>query len=276
MKYVKPIVITIFIIVAIIFVINWARYKIAIDQNGPTIHMGSKLLKVSVEDKDEKLLKDVKAFDKKDGDITNSVVIESISPFVDKKKHISNITYAVADSDHNVSKATRRIQFTDYEHPKFTLKKPLKLETGSDDDIRNIIGAKDCVDGNISRKVKILSTTFSTLSTGDSTVTAQVTNSLGDTITMKAHVVIKSTNVKAPTINLTKNIDYVKKGSSFDEMKYIKSVTNSSDKEISSHGVKVLHSTVNTKKNGCYYVEYIMNEGKENESSTNLIIIVED
>ena len=276
MRFIKPIVIGIFIIVLAIFIFSWARFKMSIDGAPPIIEMSQKKIKVSVKAEDKDLLKNVTAKDSKDGDLKDNIIVESISQFIDKKNHISNITYAVADADHHVSKATRKIRYTDYTHPRFTLKEPLCLETGTDESVKDIIGAVDCLDGDIHRKVKILSNTFSTLSSGDSTVTAQVTNSMGDTIKMRAHVIVRPTNVKAPTINLKENIVYIKKGSKFKELSQIKSVTNPAGKEISKKGVKVLQSTVNVKKNGCYYVEYIMNEGKTNESRTNLIVMVED
>ena len=276
MRFIKPVVIGIFLIVLAIFIFSWTRFKMSIDGAPPVIEMSKKRIVVSVKAKDKDLLKNVSAKDSKDGDLRDDIIVESISQFIDKKNHVSNITYAVADKDYHVAKATRQIQYTDYTHPRFVLKTPLCLETGTDESVKDIIGAVDCIDGDISRKVKILSTTFSTLSSGDSTVTAQVTNSMGDTIKMKAHVIVRSSNIKAPTINLKKNIVYLNKGDRFNELKQIKSVTNNDNKTISKKGVKVANSTVNTKKPGCYYVEYIMNEGKINESKTNLIVMVED
>ena len=276
MRFIKPVTIGIFLIVLAIFIFSWARFKMSIDGTPPVIEMSKDQIDVSVKAEDKDLLQNVTAKDSKDGDLKDNIIVESISQFIDKKKHISNITYAVEDADHHVSKATRKIHYTDYTHPRFTLKEPLCLETGTDESVKDIIGAVDCIDGDIHRKVKILSTTFSTLSSGDSTVTAQVTNSMGDTIKMKAHVIVRPTNVKAPTINLKENIVYIKKGSKFRELSQIKSVTNPVGKKISKKGVKVLQSTVNEKKNGCYYVEYVMHEGKTNESRTNLIVMVED
>ena len=260
MRFIKPIIIGIFLIGTVVFIFNWASFKGSLDTVPPIIEMGPKMISVKVDATERDLLQSVQATDNKDGDITGAVIVESISKFTDKKNHISNITYAVEDSDHNVAKATRKLHYENYRPPRFTLNKPLQLETGSDESLRDIIGAKDCIDGDISRKVKILSTEFSTQSSGDSTVTAQVTNSMGDTIALKAHVVIRDTNIKAPTIVLKENLVYIKKGSSFDEKKYIDEVVSSTGKKISKKRVKVLNSTVNTNKNGCYYVEYIINE----------------
>ena len=276
MRFFKPIVIIVFIVGTALFVFKWASFKGELDNVPPVIHMDSKMITVDVNATERDLMKGVQATDKRDGDLTAGLVVESVSKFTDTKKHICNITYGEEDYDHNVAKATRKIRYRNYTHPRFFLKKPLRIETGSEGNIRDIIGATDCIDGDISRKVKILSSEFSTLSTGDSTVTAQVTNDLGDTITLKAHVMIHDVNYKAPTINLKENLVYLKKGSSFSEKKYIDSVKSSRGKEIPKSKVKIRNSTVNTHKNGCYYVEYVINEDKSNESVTILTVMVED
>ena len=276
MRFLKPIVIIAFIAGTALFVFKWASFKGSIDTTPPVIHMGSKMITVDVGATDRELMKDVQATDKKDGDVTARVVVESISNFTDMKNHICNITYAVEDSEHNVAKATRKLKYKKYTPPQFFLRKPLRIETGSEESVRDIIGAMDCVDGDISRKVKILSSEFSTLSTGDSTVTAQVTNKLGDTVTLKAHVLIKDYNYRAPIINLKENLVHVKKGTSFNERKYIDSVEGPRGKKISKSKVKVRNSTVNTHKEGCYYVEYVVNEEKINESVTILTVMVEE
>ena len=275
-RFIKPIFIIIFFIGVVIFVYKWANFKMSIDTNPPTISLGSKNLEVNVDASEQELKKDVIAKDTKDGDLTGSLIVESISRFTNRKKHICNITYAVEDSDKNVAKATRTLRFKNYTKPRFYLRKPLCIETSSEENTRNLIGVTDCIDGDISRKVKILSASFSTASSGDNTVVAQVTNSMGDTVTLKAHVLINSTNTKAPIINLKNNLVYVKKGSKFNEMKYIKSVQTPGGKEISKNKVKIKTSTVNTKRKGCYYVEYMINEGKITESVTDLTVVVED
>lgn len=276
MRFIKPITIIVFIAGTALFVFKWASFKGSLDTTPPVIHMGSKMITADVKATDRELMKNVQATDKKDGDVTAAIVVESISKFTDNKNHICNITYAVEDSEHNVAKATRKLKYKNYTPPQFFLRKPLRLETGSDENVRDIIGAKDCIDGDISRKVKILSSEFSTLSTGDSTVTAQVTNKLGDTITLKAHVLIKDINYRAPVINLKENLAHIKKGSSFNERKYIDSVVGPRGKEISKNKVKIRNSTVNTHKEGCYYVEYVINEEENDESVTILTVMVED
>ena len=153
MKYIKYIIIVIFLAATITYVINWAYTKSHTNESAPVISVDNagQVKKVSVKDKDA-LLKGVVAKDSKDGDITSRLIVESISKFVDKKNHICNITYAVANSRGVVTKATRKIQFTDYKKPRFVLSQSLCFDTGTDVDVKSVIGATDVFDGDIRSK----------------------------------------------------------------------------------------------------------------------------
>lgn len=276
MKYIKYAVITLFLISVVAYTWNWYSNKSKIDAAVPVIQMGKEQIDASVKNKEKDLLKDVVARDDKDGDITDRIVIESISKFIDKDKHICNVTYAVSNSNNKVVKATRKVRFTDYRAPRFVLKQALCFETGSDISVKDIIGAEDVFDGDISGKVKILSKPISTNISGDNTVTAQVTNSMGDTVTLKAVVIIKQENNLSPTITLSKNIEYLKVGDKFDPKKYVKSVKDNEEKGISVSKVKVKSSSVKTSKAGCYLVEYRVTDSEGNEGAAYLTVMVEE
>ncbi len=276
MKYIKIGIIVIFLIVAVIFTYNWYQDKRAIDKTYPEIQMGSELLEVSVKATDEDFLKDVIARDAKDGDLTNSIIVESVSQFIDKKNHICKVTYVVEDSDNNVTKATRNIKFIDYEKPKFTLSQPLCFNIGSEISISDVIGAIDEYDGDISHKVKILSSTVSNKTAGAYTVTAQVTNSLGDTSKLKATVVIRQGNNLSPVIELKQNIVYLKKGQNFNAKKYIKSVKDKDGNAMSTDAVSVVSSSVDTEETGYYTVAYAVNSEDYAEDATYLAVVVEE
>lgn len=277
MKYVKYAIIIIFLASTITYFANWAYTRSHTNDSAPVITMDNngEIKKVSVKDKDA-LLKGIIARDSKDGDITSRLVVESISKFVDKKQHICNVTYAVANSRGIVTKATRKIQFTDYKKPRFVLSQSLCFDTGTDVDVKSVIGATDVFDGDISNRVKILSRDISTNTSGDNTITAQVTNSLGDTVKLKAVVVIKQDNNVSPTIKLSQNIVYTKVGKAFHPKDYITSVEDNSGKSISKNSVKVTSSSVKTKKAGCYLVEYSVKDASDNVGTAYLTVMVEE
>lgn len=276
MRIIKPLIVVVFLSVSILFSVDYYKEKTTENNSVPTIEFGKSQIEVSIEDDEDVLLKDVIAKDAEDGDITNNIVIESISKFVDKKKHISNITYAVSDSDNNVVKKTRQIKYTDYRKPRFTLSQPLCFDVGSEINVPDVLGAVDDVDGDISDKVKILSSIASTRVAGSYVITAQVTNSLGATSTIKATVTIRQANNLSPSIKLKKNIVYLKVGDSFDPNKYIDSVKDNEGNKMSNDQVKVVKSSVNTEKEGSYTVQYAVNYEQENEAGTYLVVIVEE
>ncbi|WP_302629649.1 immunoglobulin-like domain-containing protein [uncultured Eubacterium sp.] len=275
MRYVKYAIIALFLFSIVTYTITWYSDKNSTDSSMPEIKISEQQIEASVKDKDA-LLKGVVAMDKKDGDITGNLVVESISKFVNKKEHICNVTYAVADSDSHVVKATRKVKFTDYKSPRFIVKKPLCIEMGSNISVTSLIGAKDVIDGDISNKVKILSNMVSTNVSSENVVTAQVTNSLGDTVKLKAEVAVSQSNNISPTIQLTKNIVYIKKGDKFSAKKYIDSAKDSDGKGISKDKVKIKGSSVKTNKAGCYSVKYSVMDDDGNEGNAYLTVMVEE
>ena len=277
MRYVKYGVIVLFITSFLVYVALWYEEKNNTDHTMPEIIFSEQgqQIDVSVNDKDA-LMKGIVAKDDKDGDLTDRIVIESISKFIDKKNHISNITYAVCDSDGHVTKATRKVRFTDYKKPRFVLKQPLCFDTGSDIKAKDIIGAEDVFDGDISKKVKIVSKDISTNVSGDNTITAQVTNSFGDTSTLKAIVIIQPDNILSPVITLKKNIEYIKVGDKFNPDDYIDSVEDSDGEAIPKSSVHVTSSSVKTKKAGCYNVEYTAKDDNDQIGTAYLTVMVEE
>lgn len=276
MRYIRYGIIVVVITVAIIFSVNLYEDRRSVDRTIPVIQVSSEQIDVSVKVTEEELLEGVFATDEKDGDLTNSVIVESISKFVDKEKHIANITYAVADSDNNVVKKVRKVKFTDYKSPEFTLTQPLYFNVGSDIDVSDVLGAEDKYDGDISSKVKILSSTVSTGRAGEYTIKAQVTNSFGDTSKLNAVVIIAQNNNLSPKILLKRNIVYINKGDEFHAEKYIESVIDHNEEDISEKSVKVTGSSVDTEEAGCYNVEYTVSDKDGNEGKTYLTVVVED
>ena len=114
MKPFRIIVLIVFILVTIASLVMFISEKLAVDKTLPQITVEEEMIEVSLKAKDEELLKGVTAHDEKDGDLTDKIIIESISRFT--SKGVSKVTYAVCDSNNNVAKATRTIKFKGYTH----------------------------------------------------------------------------------------------------------------------------------------------------------------
>lgn len=145
--------------------------------------------KISVKTSKEDLLKDVTASDKEDGDVTSSVIIESISTFIDKNKR--NVTYVAFDSDNNVTKLKREIEYTDYKAPKIEAVKKLEIRSKKISEILACFKATDLIDGDISDRIKIDELTVTSSKNETYEVELSVTNSCGDITTTTQTITVK-------------------------------------------------------------------------------------
>ena len=240
-----------FAITFAVFAYTYISEKRNTDNTLPLISVDEELLEVSFKATDEELLAGVTAFDEKDGDITDKVIVEGISKFTEKG--VSKVTYAVCDSDNNVSKATRKIRYKDYTSPEFYMTDDLCFSIYESINVANSLRAKDCIDGNISKNIIITSANAAT-SQGVYSVDATVTNSKGDTSTIKLPLIVEDSSVSAPKIVLTDYLVYHKKGKEFDPEKYIKQVIDN-EENVLDLDVKI-DSAVNVNKEDIYMVHY--------------------
>ena len=217
--------------VSAIFIIYLWQERFSGTDNKPIIICPSETISASVESLIDKsmLLKDITAIDVEDGDITSSVVVESVSQFVEEGHCI--ITYAAFDSANNVTKLTRHLFLTDYVHPRFRITEPLEFNYSSTFSPLSVVGAYDCIEGDISDRVKMsfVNQEESITSVGAHMVEFRVTNSLGDVAVLQAEVdVFDRTYTETrmtPVVKLTDYIIYVDQYSYIDPSSYIKGVT---------------------------------------------------
>ena len=177
----------------------------------------------------EGLLADVTAYDEKDGDLTDRLLLQG----VDKGKDGTAVaTYAVADSDGHVVTRTREVRYTDYVPPRFALSKELRYAMGSSVRIKDRLTASDMVDGDLSDRIKVNSNDLSPYYEGTYPVTFEVTNSLGDTATLTMDVVVRNYAAGEPRITLTQYLVYRKAGERFDARAYLDSVSGGAVEDV--------------------------------------------
>ena len=171
------------IIVVILFVLVTAgaafvavKQQLRTDSTIPEIRVENEMIEVSLKATNEELLQGVIAYDKKDKDLTDKIIVESISRFIEKG--VSKVTYAVCDSDNNVAKATRLIRYTGYESPKFRVTGNLCFSLYEHIDIRTLVEATDSLEGNISSQLIVTSSDYSSSNAGAFSLNVTVTNQI--------------------------------------------------------------------------------------------------
>lgn len=307
MKRMKLLSFLILLISIGVFVKNAFREYQETDIEGPVIHIDGEVLEVSINDSEDSFLKGVTAEDKRDGDVTDSIVVESVSEFTEENTRIVN--YAAFDSSNHVTKSFRRIKYTDYTPIRLSLDAPLRFAmTSNNINVLEGFTALDCLDGDISEKITMSSDSSIMLDmASEYPVTVQVTNSVGDTEYLPVTVTVYDQAVEnsAPKFTLTECLIYTSPGVPIDPYEYVESVTvrgtsyeltsgggtygvdtddmdaeerkafQEQDPAISHDYIEVINDVDYTTP-GVYEVKYTMRDEEDNTGSIYLIVVVEE
>lgn len=186
--------------------------------NAPKMNVPDGILRVSVKDDHLKLLEGISAVDLEDGDLTNKIFVERISEFDDNQ--FREVTFIVFDSDDHFTRATRKIQYIDYQKPVFDIVKPLFYDAYYTEKYSDFVHATSSLDGDLSFKI-IMEEKISDES-GDYRIFS-VTDSCGtkEKIKLKLMDVYYSPLFK---IKLKKNLLRVPLGTSIDPYDYVVSI----------------------------------------------------
>ena len=229
MKKIKIFVFILFFLLSGLYVFYIYRDRTETDTVPPVISMESESISVKVDADDKELLKGVTAIDDRDGDVTDSVIIESISSLSDSNTRV--VTYAAFDNGNNVSRMSRTIVYEDYSPPKFELSRSLVYRTIEYADVLSDISARDVLGNNLSGQIKLRyadSYTEIPNMEGIYTVKVSVTDSFGRESSLNLNVDVVKTNgniYNLPEIVLSDYLVYVDRGTPFDVSEYITDIT---------------------------------------------------
>lgn len=271
MKPMRIAILIIFVFVSIASLTVYIGEKISTDKTFPEIKVEEEMIEVGLKVTDEELLKGVTAYDKKDKDLTDKIIVESISKFTEKG--VSKVTYAVCDSNNNIAKATRKIRYKGYESPKFKVKDNLCFSLYETIDLRGIITATDSLEGNISGELVITSDDYTGATAGAFTINLTVTNQKGDTSTATLPLIVEDRPLSAPEIILSDYLIYAKIGETIDFAGLIVEALDYNGESINTNKISV-ESTVDFSKAGTYHVHYYTTDSNDLRGHSVLTVIV--
>lgn len=184
------IIIEILLIIAVVvgFGFYFVQVYLQANNSSPEITIAKSSNVFSVKASEEDLLLDVSAYDREDGDVTESLIIESISPIFNENTR--TVTYVAFDSNNNVTKLERDIKYKDYKSPSFLCNKEIIVPTGDYTEILENVRANDVIDGDISGQIKIEINNVVRGVPGKYSVQLTVTNSCGDVSEKNVVVVV--------------------------------------------------------------------------------------
>ena len=246
-----------------------------IDREPPQITMEQDELSLSVGDPKERLLEGVRAQDVQDGDVTDSIVVESVRGLVSDKRF--TVTYAAFDAAGNVSKAQRTVFFKDYTAPRFALSAPLIFREGTSLDVFAPLEAEDVFDGSLKDRIKgtLVSGETQIAQAGEYTVEFRVTNSLGDTAYLTAPVEVLPAEDGGAELTLSSYLTYLKKNAAFVPEYYVTGLSAGAQIISLDEAPVQITSNVDMTRAATYWVDYAARYGQKT-ARTRLLVVVED
>lgn len=270
MRYLRMAVIGIFALSISIYLWANVRYYSSINTDVPTITSDTELLTISVNDGDEALLQGLTARDETDGDLTDRIMIASVSHFVEK--NTVNVKYVVFDNHNNAASLTRKVCYTDYQSPRFSLETPAVFLRGGNFDLLSRLKVEDCIDGDISQRIRVLSNSVSMYTAGVYPVALEVTNSCGDVSQLTLWVTVLEKENSA-AIHLDQYVVYVEQDAAFEPYSHITGVTDADNLSLPKENVQVKGSLdLNTP--GTYRLEYAYSDSNAS-GQTAMTVVVE-
>lgn len=264
-----------------LFGLGYYRTRMMRDTEGPVITVEEETIVVSVTDSEESLLRGIRAYDRKDGDVSASLVVQGMSNFIEKGRR--QITVAAFDQDNNVAKATREIRYHDYVSPRFSLTQPLSFAIGTQESsIIKCFRAQDSLDGDLSEDITIeLEDPEGWLdmsNVGESRVVCTVINSAGDVAQLPVTIQIydPSEYNRGTKIRLLQSILYLERGAAFDPWDYVVNMEKYEEWIPLNRRQVRITNPVDTSQPGVYEVLYTVSD-EENDyvTSVRLPVIVE-
>lgn len=238
----------------------------------PEIIFSQEEIEVETGADEQTLLQGVTAMDKEDGDVRASLMVEHVSKLVEE--NVVEATYVAYDSQNHVSRASRRVRYTNYTSPTFSLSGPMLFMSKNVGDLLDSVKASDVIDGDLSLKVHASfdDTTSALSSAGVHDVELSVTNSLGDTVRLTVPVRVVEDVTHSERLPLKTYLVYLKTGDSFNPSAYLGlQLPSGSDDKENTDSVKI-SSNVDTAKPGVYAVDYTL-ERNGNVTAMNRLIV---
>ena len=276
MRNLKIIVVVLFLVVSIAFTALFCYNFVVADRTAPVIYCDGEPLTVSVSASDRDLCAGLQAIDDRDGDITDRIIVQKVSRLVSNNTAV--VSYAVFDSSSNVCTFSRDVTYADYRSPRFTLDQPLIYSLNSLITIEDRLRASDVIDGDISSRIRLSSSNVYNNSPGQYPILIQVTNSTGDTSTVRLTVTVKNYTARDPVIRLDDYLIYIDSDTRLDPeslREHILSVRESADGAAVDPSLVEISGEIDYTKPGCNDITFSYINGDGLDYSVILTVVRE-
>lgn len=271
MRYLR--ICAVILLVLSLLLAGWAnlRYYGSMNTDHPVLTSSEELLELSIQEPPEALLRGLSASDATDGDLTDKIMVASMSHFLEK--NTVSVKYVVFDSHNNSATLTRKVRYTDYTSPVFSLDKAPVYTVGRSFDLLDHVQVSDCLDGDISDNIRVISNMVNNYSVGNYPVVLEVSNSCGDTAQITLWATFQSKESSA-VVNLHRYIVYVTQGASFVPMQYLASVADRNATPLDSGYIQI-QGNLDVNTPGCYQLVFSYDDGRLTGQAPLTVVVTE-
>lgn len=225
------------LVVCILFSIAVVGIYLTSDREAPVITIdASKVKPYSAEQGEEVLKSYARAIDAKDGDVSGSIIIENVYVMPDMTR--AKVVYVARDYDNNIAKQSYMIDYVASEEE--LAAKTVQEETTETQQEQSTAGAEK-----------------ETASENSKTTAAEKTTAATEAVTTAG----------GPKLTMTETEVTLEKGSNFNVMKYISSITDDKDtSDVLSRRI-IINGSYSTSKEGDYTLDVYCTDSDTNESN---------
>lgn len=251
----------------------WAnqQYNSGLNTDYPQITNTEETLHISVNDPEDAIFRGLSATDATDGDLTDQIMVASVSHFLEP--NTVSVKYVVFDSHSNSATITRKVHYTDYTAPEFSLDKAPVYTLGSSFDLLKYIRVTDCIDGEIGDQIRVISNLVNNFTAGNYPVVLEVSNSCGDTSQVTIWVTYLN-KASTAVVKLHQYIVYVQQGDTFDPQQWLASVTDRDAVALDPANIEI-QGNLDMNTPGCYQLVYSYDDGKLSGQSPLTVVVTE-
>lgn len=244
------------------------------DVSRPAFTVDEERLEVSVNDPREALTRGLRAFDNVDGEITDRIMVQSVSQFNEDKTF--TVRCIVFDDASNYATCERTAVYSDYTPPHFSLSQPMVFGVGETVTFMDRVSAVDCIDGNITDKMILTESTVNSTAPGTYRVKVSVTNRMGDTAVLPLTVLIRNRTPATPTVTLKENLIYLAVGEKPTLRNYVESIEDPlAEETVPVRRARIDDSELDVNTPGVYEVNYFYLGGSGETATAILTVIVQ-
>lgn len=231
------------------------------DREGPEITFGDANIVYKDNMNKEKLLKDVQAIDKKDGDVSDSLVVDSV--YTDEEAGVATVVYVARDTHNNVSKIQRKIEY-------HASSKAHGEDSDEDEDKKE--EKEDAAESEDDSDVQDKPEQEENTPDKEEEVSKELTDE--EKFEKENEEKIAALPAGAPKVYLTQYAVKIKPGEAFDPLSYVKEIADDADEAFALWRVIQIQGDYDVNTPGNYELNYYVVDSSQNQSNVAVLRLV--